>query len=129
MSKGQISKRNLQGKSFKIYSQMRKEAKEGLDLYERFSSRSKMTTGLWRATQLLRWDRLPLEDAKVMSAWFKRHAVDAEAAGSKSNGFWGDDDNPSPGWIAFKCWGGYSSRDYINALEENQWKQVSFNSV
>jgi hypothetical protein len=41
-----------------------------------------------------------------MKAFFDRHAGNKDAKGSESSGFWGDESNPSAGYIAWLLWGG-----------------------
>ncbi len=53
-----------------------------------------------------------------MNRYFPRHASDAKAKGDPSRGFWGDDDNPSAGWIAWLIWGSDSGKRWVASIFE-----------
>ena len=98
---------------------VREAAALGLELRRKFgrgglSSREAgeegIRSGVVRASTLERGLRLQPETIRAMVAYFSRHEKDSEAAGSRSRGFWGDNSNPSAGWIAWLLWGGDPGR-------------------
>lgn len=76
-------------------------AARGLELREKFG-RGGTDVGVRRAGQLKA--REPVSDADItaIASYFKRHAVDKQ---SKSHD-WGDENDPSAGYIAWLLWGG-----------------------
>ena len=58
-----------------------------------------------RAVNIARGDELPLETWKRVKSYFDRHQGDKDAKGSPSRGYWGDDSNPSAGYVAWLLWG------------------------
>jgi hypothetical protein len=56
--------------------------------------------GVARALQLAWGRKLTPRGLRRMKSYFARHAVDKSAKG------WGDEDNPSPGYVAWLLWGG-----------------------
>jgi hypothetical protein len=86
-------------------------AENGLKLREKFG-RGGTLVGVRRARQLA--DRRPvsIRDVVAISAYFARHEVDKR---SKSH-VWGDEDNPSAGYIAWPLWGGEAGRDWAEGL-------------
>lgn len=98
---------------------MADNAERGLELGREFG-RGGTDVGNARARDIK--NRRPISDETLgrMVSYFARHAVDAEAEGSEENGFWGDPDNPSAGWIAWLKWGGDEGRDWA----EREWEQL-----
>lgn len=76
-------------------------AKRGLKLREEFG-RGGTDVGVARARQLSDQRDVSVEDLKSMYSYFARHAVDKEA----KTHTWGDDSDPSAGYIAWLLWGG-----------------------
>ena len=78
-----------------------KAAKRGLELRQQFR-RGGTEVGARRAAQLA--DGKPVSDADVVAiaSYFKRHSVDKRAKTHR----WGDEDDPSAGYIAWLLWGG-----------------------
>ena len=76
-------------------------AKKGLELREKFH-RGGTSVGVHRAKQLAERRDVSFRDVIAMSAYFARHEVDKA---SKSHD-WGDESDPSPGYIAWLLWGG-----------------------
>lgn len=66
--------------------------------------------GVRRANQLMDREALSDRDIKSMYSYFARHAVDKRARR------WGDETNPSTGYIAWQLWGGDAARDWIGGL-------------
>ncbi|MEP9402961.1 hypothetical protein [Sphingomonas sp. VNH70] len=86
---------------------MAANAEKGLKLRERFD-RGGTEVGVKRAKQLA--DGKPLSDADVksMHSYFARHKVDKDTKAHE----WGNDDDPSAGYIAWLLWGGDEGRDW-----------------
>ncbi len=86
-------------------------AKRGLELREKFR-RGGTSVGVYRAIELSERRPLSLRDVVAMSAYFARHEVDK---GSKSHE-WGDETDPSAGYIAWLLWGGEPGRRWADSL-------------
>ena len=86
---------------------MAANAEKGLKLREKFD-RGGTDVGVRRAKQIA--DGRPMSDADVksMHSYFARHKVDK---GAKAHD-WGDDNDPSAGYIAWLLWGGDEGRDW-----------------
>lgn len=80
-------------------------AKKGLQLRRTFN-RGGTDIGLARARDLKNRKAVSDETIRRMVSYFARHAVDRTAEG------WGDDDNPSAGYVAWLLWGGDAGRDW-----------------
>ena len=91
--------------------EMAANARKGLALRARFG-RGGTEVGARRAAALARRDPLGLSDVKKIYSYFARHAVDKQAAR------WGDDADPSAGYVAWLLWGGDEGRTWIDALRE-----------
>ncbi|MGV3652202.1 MAG: hypothetical protein ACO1OK_12315 [Devosia sp.] len=80
-------------------------AAKGLELRGRFK-RGGTQIGVARARDLK--NRRPLSDDTIrrMKSYFARHRVDKRAKN------FGDDDNPSAGYIAWLLWGGDAGKDW-----------------
>ena len=86
-------------------------AKKGLELREKFH-RGGTSVGLHRAKQLAERRDVSRRDVIAMSAYFARHEVDKA---SKSHE-WGDESDPSAGYIAWLLWGGEPGRRWADGL-------------
>jgi hypothetical protein len=86
-------------------------AARGLDLREKFG-RGGTEVGVRRAEQLR--DRRPVSDADIIAiaSYFKRHAVDKTAKSHE----WGDESDPSAGYIAWLLWGGDAGERWADAV-------------
>ena len=82
-----------------------REAKKGLELHERFH-RGGTEVGWHRAEQLSRREELSRDEVVAMASYFARHEVD------KRGHDWGNEENPSPGYVAWLLWGGEPGRDW-----------------
>ena len=85
-------------------------------------------SGVQRASNIVHSDKLPLETWKRIKAYFDRHQRDREAKGSPSRGFWGDDSNPSAGYVAWLLWGGddgYRKAKEIAAMAKKNPSKLS----
>ena len=89
------------------------EATKGLRLREKHG-RGGTQVGLERGRQLAERRELRPETVKKMRAYFARHQVD------KRGKAFGDQDNPSAGYIAWLLWGG----DAGKAWAEKTMRQI-----
>ena len=87
-------------------------AKRGLDLREKFH-RGGTSVGVHRAKQLADRRSVSLRDIVAMSAYFARHEVDKASTSHK----WGDETNPSAGYIAWLLWGGEPGRRWADDMK------------
>ena len=117
----------LKKTSFEVPPSVRKAAAKGLKLREEFgrgglsiqeASKQGIGSGVARARDLIK-GRVSFETVKRMRSYFARHAVDAKAKGDDSRGFWGDDKNPSSGWIAWLLWGGTPAKNWVDGILKN----------
>ncbi|KQS96844.1 MULTISPECIES: hypothetical protein [unclassified Rhizobium] len=91
--------------TFKPTAAVAKQAAKGLELREKFN-RGGTEIGVARARDLKNQRELSVDTVKRMKSYFKRHKVDKRAKN------FGDDDNPSAGYIAWLLWGGDEGRDW-----------------
>jgi hypothetical protein len=87
-------------------------AKRGLELREKFH-RGGTSVGVHRAQQLAERRDVSFRDTTAISAYFARHEVDKA---SKSHE-WGDETDPSAGYIAWLLWGGEAGRRWADSLK------------
>ncbi len=92
--------------SFKPTTAMAEEASRGLELREKFK-RGGTAVGVARARDLKNRRNLSEDTLKRMKSYFARHKVDKRAKN------FGDNDNPSAGYIAWLLWGGDAGRDWV----------------
>ncbi|MGT2514263.1 hypothetical protein ACVOMT_08500 [Sphingomonas panni] len=92
---------------------MAENAEKGLKLREEFH-RGGTDVGVKRAKQIA--DGGPMSDAdiKSMHSYFARHKVDKDTKAHS----WGDDNDPSAGYIAWLLWGGDEGRDWAERQHE-----------
>jgi hypothetical protein len=102
----------------------RAAARKGLEL-RRKHGRGGTSVGVARARDLASGRDFPIETVKRMASFFARHAVDKQAKGSSSAGLWGDDDNPSAGYVAWLLWGGDPARKWAESVVARQDGGVS----
>jgi hypothetical protein len=86
-------------------------AKRGLELREKFR-RGGTSVGARRAKELAERQSLSLRDVVSMSAYFARHGFDKSAMSHE----WGDESDPSAGYIAWLLWGGEPGRRWADSL-------------
>lgn len=86
-------------------------ARKGLRLRAEFG-RGGTAVGVARARDLQ--NRVTLSEDTIirMHSYFRRHAVDAQAPG------WKSETDPSAGWIAWLLWGGDAGRDWAKARRD-----------
>ena len=87
------------------------EAEKGLALREKFKRGGTMV-GVARARDLKNRKALPDDTILRMVSYFARHSVDKRARN------FGDDDNPSPGYVAWLLWGGEAGRTWSEARKK-----------
>jgi hypothetical protein len=87
-------------------------AKRGLELREKFH-RGGTSVGAHRARQLSERRPLSLRTVVAMSAYFARHEVDKASMSHD----WGDEANPSAGYVAWLLWGGEPGRRWADSLK------------
>ncbi len=86
---------------------MAANARKGLKLRDKFD-RGGTEVGVRRAEQIVDGGPMSDADVKSMHAYFARHAVDKDT-GTHT---WGDDTDPSAGYIAWLLWGGDEGQDW-----------------
>ena len=89
---------------------VQRAAEKGLKLREEFGRGGTMV-GVARARDLSNGKRIPPETINRMLSYFARHEVDKQADD------FGNDDNPSPGYIAWLLWGGDAGQAWANRIE------------
>lgn len=94
--------------TFKPTAAVAKQAAKGLELRETFK-RGGTEVGVARARDLKNQRELSVDTVKRMKSYFARHNVDKRAKN------FGDDDNPSAGYIAWLLWGGDEGRDWASS--------------
>jgi hypothetical protein len=118
---------DLKKTSFEVPASVRKAAAKGLELRKEFgrgglSIQEAAEQGIWSgvatARELIK-GRIGLRLLKRMKAYHARHAIDAKAKGNESRGFWGNDSNPSAGYIADLIWGGSAGEKWVNGILKN----------
>ena len=84
-------------------------ARQGLELRTRFR-RGGTEVGVRRAEQLSARREVTAADIRSMYSFFARHAV------NRSSPKWGNEQDPSAGYVAWLLWGGDPARDWIGGL-------------
>ncbi|KQN87040.1 hypothetical protein ASE90_05835 [Sphingomonas sp. Leaf67] len=92
---------------------MAANAEKGLKLHETFD-RGGTEVGVKRAKQIVDGGPMSDDDVKSMHSYFARHDVDK---GTKAHR-WGDDDDPSAGYIAWLLWGGDEGKEWADRQRE-----------
>ncbi len=87
------------------------EAEKGLELRSQFE-RGGTDVGVARARDLKNQERLTPDTIERMVHYFARHEVDKEADD------FGNEENPSAGYIAWLLWGGYLGRDWCEKVKK-----------
>lgn len=93
-----------------------KAAEKGLKLREAFH-RGGTQIGVARARDLKNRKALPDDTVKRMVSYFARHKVDKRAKN------FGDDDNPSAGYVAWLLWGGEPGKRWADSQKAKLTKQ------
>ena len=89
-----------------------KAAEKGLKLREKFG-RGGTDVGVRRAEQLSRRESVSAADIEAISSYFKRHSVDKDAKAHD----WGDESDPSAGYIAWLLWGGDAGERWADRIK------------
>ncbi|MGI4878136.1 MAG: hypothetical protein ACRYG4_11700 [Janthinobacterium lividum] len=87
-------------------------AKKGLSLREKFN-RGGTDVGVKRAEGLAGRHEVTPEDVTHIASYFARHAVDKDAKAHE----WGDESDPSAGYIAWLLWGGDPGKAWAEKLK------------
>lgn len=90
-------------------------AEKGLELRSRFG-RGGTDVGIARARDLKNRRAVSPDTVGRMVSYFARHEVDKRA------GKFGDDDDPSAGYIAWLLWGGDAGRAWAEELQDKMEK-------
>lgn len=88
-----------------------KNAEKGLALRERFG-RGGTQVGVRRARKLAARKAATPRDIKTIASYFARHSVDKDAKAKT----WGDESDPSAGYIAWLLWGGDAGKRWADGL-------------
>ncbi len=99
-------------KEFIIPPGVKRNAQKGLTLREKFG-RGSTEVGIRRGHQLVNNESISLEIIKKMSAYFARHAVDKQTKN------FGNDENPSKGYIAWMLWGGDEAKEWTDKIKKD----------
>lgn len=103
--------------NFKIPSSVKSNAKQGLELREKFG-RGGTSVGLASARYLVKNDTATPEKVRHIAKYFPRHAGDSL------------DDKESNGWIAWQLWGGDAGRKWstslVKKMDELDEKKMSY---
>lgn len=89
-----------------------KAAARGLELREKFG-RGGTEVGIERARDLAARQAVSAEDIAAISSYFKRHAMDKDAKAHT----WGDESDPSAGYIAWLLWGGDAGEAWADEMK------------
>lgn len=92
---------------------MAANAQKGLDLRERFG-RGGTDVGVARAKQIVDGGPMSDDDVKAMHSYFARHAVDKDTHAHE----WGNDEDPSAGYVAWLLWGGDEGKTWADRARE-----------
>ena len=88
-----------------------KNASKALDLRKEFD-RGGTDVGVARARDLKNQVNLSPDTINRMTSYFARHEVDKDAAD------FGNDEDPSAGYIAWLLWGGDEGREWAESIEK-----------
>lgn len=91
------------------------QARKGLKLREEFK-RGGTQVGVARARDLANQENLSADTIKRMVSYFARHKVDKRAKN------FGDDDNPSAGYVAWLLWGGDAGKKWCEGIKATMEK-------
>ncbi len=92
-----------------------REAEKGLELRAKFK-KGGTSIGVARARDLKNQRNMSADTIKRMVSYFARHQVDKRAAN------FGNDDDPSAGYIAWLLWGGDAGKDWCEKLKADMKK-------
>ncbi|ACP21048.1 hypothetical protein Aasi_1781 [Candidatus Amoebophilus asiaticus 5a2] len=86
-------------------------AKKGLEFRDKFK-RGRTEVGIKRAQQLSNREQIDEATIKKMYSYFARHQVD------KRGQNFGNEENPSNGYIAWLLWGGDAGKEWSKQVRE-----------
>jgi len=86
-------------------------AEKGLELRKRFK-RGGTEVGVGRARQLMERKPISADVVKRMASYFARHDIDKRARN------FGDDEDPSAGYVAWLLWGGEAGKDWAERKKQ-----------
>jgi hypothetical protein len=118
------TKEDLKNRSFDVPPSVRKAAKKGLELRRKHgrgglsvkeASKMGINSGVTTAKALMT-GKVSYDIIERMNRYFPRHASHADAKGDPSRGFWGDDDNPSAGYVANLIWGSDAGKRWVSSI-------------
>ncbi len=92
---------------------MAANAEKGLKLRDEFD-RGGTEVGVKRAKQIVDGGPMSDDDVKAMHSYFARHGVDKDGKAHD----WGDDKDPSAGYIAWLLWGGDEGKAWADRQRE-----------
>lgn len=104
---------------FKPPQTVARAAAKGLELRREFG-RGGTDVGVARARDLSNGKNISWDTVKRMVSYFARHEVDKQGAN------WGNESNPSAGYIAWMLWGGDPGRRWAEGIYERE-KKAGFN--
>lgn len=87
-------------------------AKKGLALRERFG-RGGTDVGVERAQGLAARRPVSEDDVRHIASYFARHEVDKDTQTHR----WGDDEDPSAGYVAWLLWGGEEGQAWAKEVK------------
>jgi len=87
-------------------------AKRGLELRTKFN-RGGTEVGVARAEGLAARHPISADDVGHIASYFARHAVDKDAKAHE----WGDESDPSAGYVAWLLWGGDAGQKWVDGLK------------
>ncbi len=91
---------------------VRKSAREGLELYDEGFGGKGLTSGaIARAKSLARGTAIDFDRARMMRAWFRRHAVDRRPGWERDK---------TPGWVAWQLWGGDAAERWVERIVDRE---------
>lgn len=96
---------------------VQRAAEKGLELRRQFN-RGGTEIGVARARDLSNGKRIPPETINRMLSYFARHEIDKDAEN------FGNDENPSPGYIAWLLWGGDPGYAWVKRIEREYPAEV-----
>ena len=96
--------------SFKCPEDVAANARKGLALRSEFG-RGGTDVGVARARDLKNRENLSPETIERMTQYFARHEVDKDADD------FGNDENPSAGYVAWMLWGGDAGREWAESVK------------
>ncbi|RYE05823.1 MAG: hypothetical protein EOP33_00995 [Rickettsiaceae bacterium] len=103
--------KNNEDKYFLPTEAVSKAAAKGLELHDKFN-KGGTEVGVARAKQLKDKEKVDVEDIKSISSYFARHEVDKKAED------FGNDANPSKGYIAWLLWGGDAGQKWAQGIKD-----------